>query len=287
MKKLIISSISLLAAIAFFSLPFVSCNNAPEKQVGLQLYTLRDSMNSNPVATIEEVGKVGYRIVEAAGYRDGKFYGMTPVEFKALCDKNGLNFLSSHTGMPAPDSANWASTMAWWDTCIAAHIEAGVKYIVQPWMGDTAYKSLAGLNNYIAYFNAVGEKCNAKGIRFGYHNHDREFQKIDSVVIYDHMLQNTDPAKVFFQMDLWWITVGGANPVEYFTKYPGRFELWHVKDELEIGASGKMDFKPIFENAALSGMKYYIVEQEAFATTPFEGIKASIDFLLNAPYVKQ
>jgi sugar phosphate isomerase/epimerase len=287
MKKLIISSISLLVVAVFFSMSFVSCDKAPEKQVGLQLYTLRDSMSNNPVATIEEVARVGYKIVEAAGYRDGKFYGMTPVEFKALCEKNGLNFLSSHTGMAAPDSANWERTMAWWDTCIAAHVEAGVKYIVQPWMGDTAYKSMAGLQNYVAYFSAVGEKCNAKGIRFGYHNHDREFQKIDSVVIYDYMLQNTDAAKVFFQIDLWWITVGGANPVEYFTKYPGRFELWHVKDELEIGASGKMDFKPIFENAALSGMKYYIVEQEAFATTPFEGIKASYDFLINAPYVKQ
>jgi sugar phosphate isomerase/epimerase len=100
------------------------------------------------------------------------------------------------------------------------------------------------------------------------------------------MLQNTDSAKVFYQMDLYWIKEGGGNAVEYFNKYPGRFVSWHVKDTLEVGASGKMDFKTIFENAALAGMKYYVVEQEAFTTTPYEGVKQSFDFLNNAVYVK-
>jgi sugar phosphate isomerase/epimerase len=268
-------------------LPF-ACKKGtePKKSIGLQLYSLRDSMNTNPVKTIEEVGKIGYAFVETAGYSKGKLYGMSPVEFKNIVEQNGMTILSAHTGMPVPDSANWDAALAWWDTCIAAHAQAGVKYIVQPSMDSIAYQSLAGLQRYCDYFNAIGEKCLAQGIRFGYHNHSKEFQPVEGQVIYDYMLQHTDSVKVFYQLDLYWIQEGGANAVEYFSKYPKRFVSWHVKDSLEVGASGKMDFKTIFENAALAGMKYIVVEQEAFTTTPFEGVKQSFDFLNTAEYVK-
>lgn len=100
------------------------------------------------------------------------------------------------------------------------------------------------------------------------------------------MLAHLDPSKVFMQMDLWWVVVGGADPIAYFKKYPGRFPLWHVKDEKEIGASGKMDFKALFENAELAGMKYPIVEQEEYSTTPLESVKLSFEYLNKADYVK-
>jgi sugar phosphate isomerase/epimerase len=277
----------LLLLLAAVMLPF-SCNKSVEtkKSIGLQLYSLRDSMDTNPVATVEEVGKIGYTTVEAAGYNNGKFYGMTPAEFKAVVESNGMTFLSSHTGMPVPDSTTWDAAMAWWDTCIAAHAEAGVSYIVQPFMDSVGYQSIAGLQRYCDYFTAVGEKCLAKGIRFGYHNHSDEFKPVEGQVIYDYMLEHTDSSKVFFQLDLYWIKEGGGDAVAYFNKYPGRFVSWHVKDELEIGASGEMDFSVFFANAAVSGMKYIIVEQEAFTTTPFEGVKQSFDFLNTAEYVK-
>jgi sugar phosphate isomerase/epimerase len=276
----------LLLLIAASLVPF-SCNKSNvKKNIGIQLYSLRDSMATNPVKTIEQVAKIGYAFVEAASYKQGKFYGETPSEFKALVEKNGMTILSSHCGLDIPDSAHWDAAMAWWDTCIAAHAEAGVKYMVQPGMDSVGYQSIAGLQRYCDYFNAIGEKCLAKGIRFGYHNHSNEFKQVEGQVIYDYMLQHTDSSKVFFQMDLYWIQEGGANAVEYFKKYPHRFLSWHVKDKLEIGASGTMDFRTIFENAALAGMKYYIVEQEAFAKTPFEGVKQSFDYLMNADYVK-
>jgi sugar phosphate isomerase/epimerase len=259
---------------------------APEKMIGLQLYSLRDSMSSDPLKTIAEVGKMGYKTVELAGYNDGKFYGMTPAEIKAAVEQNGMTIISSHCGQPVPDSVRWDTVMAWWDNSIAAHKEAGVKYIVQPSMDSIGYQSLAGLQRYCDYFNAIGEKCLAQGIRFGYHNHSDEFKEVEGQVIYDYMLQHTDTAKVFFQIDLYWIQEGGANAVDYFTKYPGRFASYHVKDSLELGASGKMDFQKLFENAELAGMKYYIVEQEAFTTLPYEGVKQSYDFLNNAEFVK-
>ena len=287
MKKGSFITIVLLMAVSglIFS-TFYSCKKAPQKNIGLQLYSIRDSIRKDVPGAVAKVGKMGYKFVESAGYTDGKFYGMEPAAFKALCEANKLTILSSHTGRNAPDSTNLEETMAWWDACIDAHVAAGAKFIIQPSMGRPAYESLEGLKRYCDYFNIIGEKCNAKGIRFGYHNHDKEFStQMDGQTIYDFMLTNTDPAKVMFQLDLYWCVVGGKNPVDYFAKYPGRFELWHIKDKEEIGASGMMDFAAIWAGAAQSGMQYGIVEVEKYNFDEFTSCQKSIDFLNAAEYV--
>ncbi|NWJ52441.1 MAG: sugar phosphate isomerase/epimerase [Bacteroidetes bacterium] len=260
---------------------------AQKKVIGLQLYSVRDSMQVNPQRTIEAVAKMGYAYVEAAGYKDGLFYGMTPEAFKALLKANKLYMPSSHTGQPLPDAAKWNETMAWWDQCIDAHIAVGAKYIIQPFMDKVGFESIAGNKRYCEYFNAIGDKCKAKGLLFGYHNHDKEFADIDGTTIYDNMLKNTDPSKVCFELDLWWIHVGGKKAVDYFNKYPGRFVFYHVKDEEEVGASGKIDFKPYFDNAKKAGTKYFIVEAEKSSVgSSLESAKKSLEFLMKAKYVK-
>lgn len=285
-KRRFIAIVMLIAVAGLMVATFSSCKKAPQKNIGLQLYSVRDSIVNKVPATLAKVSAMGYKFVEPAGYSDGKLYGMSPAAFKALCDANKLTVLSSHVGHNVPDSSNFAETMAWWDACIDAHVAAGAKYLVQPSMDKSAYESLAGLKAYCDYFNAIGEKCNAKGIRFGYHNHDKEFStKLDGQTIYDFMLANTDPAKVMFEMDLYWTVVGGANPVDYFNKYPGRFELWHIKDKKEVGASGMMDFKSIWANAAKSGMKYGIVEVEEYNFDEFTSCKMSLDFLNSSDFV--
>jgi len=298
MKRINLKSVLIVSITALMFQGFVSCTSAPKKQVteeksvvaekfiGLQLYSVRDSMKTNVPVTVAAVGEMGYKFVEAAGYGDGKIYGMDPVEFKNLCESKGLKFLGAHTGQNAPMKEKWDETMAWWDMCIAAHKSAGVKWIVQPGMDETGYKSLDGLKNYCEYFNAVGEKCNAAGIRFGYHNHDKEFSTVlDGKPVYDWMLELTDPAKVMFEMDLYWVVVGGKVPTDYFEKYPGRFELWHIKDKEELGASGMMDFAAIFAGKEKSGVKYGIVEVEEYNFPPFESCQKSLEFLKAADYV--
>lgn len=283
MKKL-----TYLMLIAIVSMSFTSCEKKVEKEIGLQLWSIRDAMRDDATATIQRVGEIGYDFIEAANYADGQFYGMDPLDFKKLLNDNGVEFLASHTGKALPDSATWDETMAWWDACIDAHAAAGVKYIVQPFMCQKGYGSVEDLKAYCDYFNIVGEKCNAKGIRFGYHNHDGEFNNPleDGSVRYDFMLNNTDPEKVFFQIDLYWIVVGGKDPVDYFNRYPGRFELWHVKDEKELGESGKMNFEPIFAAAEISGMKHIIVEVEKYNFEPIVSVEKSYQFLMEADYVK-
>jgi sugar phosphate isomerase/epimerase len=285
MNKIKFNYLMLFFVAAAF-LPFSCKMGTTKKNIGLQLYSLRDSMKTNPVKTVEAVGKIGYAFVEPAGFSDGKFYGMAPADFKSLIEKNGMVTISSHTGQAVPDSAHWESTMAWWDACIAAHAEIGTKYIIQPFMDSIGYQSIAGLQRYCDYFNAVGEKCSAKGIKFGYHNHSEEFKQVEGQVIYDYMLTHTDSSKVTFEMDLYWAQQGGADIIAYFNKYPKRFQLWHVKDVKEVGASGTMDFKTIFENTKLAGMKYPIVECEEYTKTPFEGVTQSFEFLNKADYVK-
>lgn len=286
-KKNLLFDLLSISIACLMVLTITSCG-PKEKYLGLQLYSLRDSIMKDVPGTIARVSEMGYKFVEPASYSNGKFYGMEPAEFRKLCEKNNLPILSSHVGRPVPDSSNYEETMAWWDTCIDAHAALGVKYIVQPSMGESAYQSLEGLKAYCDYFNVLGEKCKAKGIQFGYHNHNKEFStKLDStVVIYDYMLQNTDPSRVIFEMDLYWAVVGGVNPVDYFNKYPGRFELWHIKDKEEIGASGMMDFSAIWAGSANSGMKYGIVEVEKYNFDTFTSCKKSIDYLNNADFVK-
>ncbi len=287
MKKITKKVMILAGMAAFLGMSFSSCAPAPEdKYIGLQLYSVRDAMNEDVETTVAKVGEMGYDYVEAAGYSDGKFYGMEPGDFRELCETNGLDFLGSHAGRDMPDSAGWDEAMAWWDECIDAHAEAGVKWIVQPWMGQAGYQSLDGLKNYCNYFNAVGEKCNAKGIRFGYHNHANEFStEFEGEPVYDWMLELTDPGKVMFQMDVYWVVEGGKDPVDYIGRYPGRFELLHLKDKEELGASGMVDFASIFAVREKAGAEYGIVEVEKYNFDPLVSCEKSLEFLENADYV--
>lgn len=298
-KEVSLKYLFFAGAMVFILHGFVSCNQSPkkalvdeeksaakEKFIGLQLWSVKDNMKEDVSGTIAAVGEMGYKFVETASYADGKIYGLDPIDFKNLCEENGLQFLGAHTGQDVPAEGKWDETMAWWDVCIEAHKAAGVKWIVQPWMGGTGYESLNGLKRYCEYFNAVGEKCNIAGIRFGYHNHDKEFStELEGKPVYDWMLELTSPEKVMFQLDLYWIMAGGKDALDYFDKYQGRFELWHIKDKAEVGASGDMDFAAIFAQRKKSGADYGIVEVEEYNFEPLESCKKSLEYLLAADYV--
>lgn len=298
-KKISLKFLFFVSVAVFVLQGLLSCNSTTKKAanvevksspvkkfIGLQLWSVKDDMKKDVAGTLASVGEMGYKYVETAGYGDGLVYGLDPVEFKNLCTKSGLLFLGAHTGQVVPTKENWDKTMAWWDVCIAAHKAAGVKWIVQPFMGPIGYESLDGVKRYCEYFNAVGKKCNAAGIRFGYHNHNKEFTTVfEGKPVYDWMLELTDPEKVMFEMDLYWIVEGGKNPVDYFNKYQGRFELWHIKDKAEVGASGTMDFKAIFADKEKSGFKYGIVEVEEYNFEPLVSCKKSIDWMNATDYV--
>ncbi|MDR1518086.1 MAG: sugar phosphate isomerase/epimerase [Dysgonamonadaceae bacterium] len=258
-----------------------------DKNIYLQLYSVRDDINADFKGTIQKVAEIGYTGVEAAGYADGKFYGLEPEEYKKEVEAAGMTVLSSHTGRALDQDVtktNWDEVWKWWDQAIAAHKAAGMKYIVTAWMPTP--KTLAELQSYCDYYNQIGEKCKAAGISYGYHNHNFEFQEIEGQLMYDYMLKNTDPEKVFFQMDVYWVIRGGKAPVDYFVAYPGRFKLLHIKDEKELGQSGMVGFDAIFRNLATAGAQYAVVEVERYSYTPIESVKLSYDYLIDSPFVK-
>lgn len=295
MRKITLILASLLA------LGAVSCTRGKQdekpvaKEIGVQLYSIRDVIG-NPEAyarnheeAFKALAQMGYTSVEAACYSDGKLYGVDPEQYKADLEAAGLKSLSTHIGKNLSDeelaSGDFTESMKWWEQAIAAHKAAGCKYVVCP--SFAVPQTLAGLKTYCDYFNAIGAKCKENGMLFGYHNHSHEFNKVEDKVIYDFMLENTNPEYVFFEMDVYWAVMGHAAPVEYFKKYPGRFTMLHIKDYRELGESGMVGFDAIFKNADIAGMKDFVVEIEAFTNDDWkESMKMCADYLLNSDFVK-
>ena len=264
------------------------CCAESKKELSLQLYSFREDISKDYDATIQKTAEMGFTSVEAAGYGNGKFYGKTPTEFRQDVERTGMTLLSSHTTRALSEkelkSKDMSESLAWWDECIEAHKIAGAKYIVAPSM--PVPKTLADLQTWCDYYNAIGKRCKEKGLSFGYHNHAFEFTKIEEVMMYDFLVEHTLPEFVFFQMDVYWTVMGRQSPVDYFHKYPGRFELLHIKDNKELGQSGMVGFDAIFKNTDVAGTKYLIIEVEKYNYTPAESIKMSIDYLLQCPLVK-
>jgi sugar phosphate isomerase/epimerase len=261
---------------------------AQKKWGGMTLYTVRNEMGKDPKATLKAVADQGYKYIEAVDYKDGKFYGMTPGEFKSYAKGLGLIPISVHMGAMTTSNA---------DKLIADVKSAGFEYFVAPVppMGmfkfDTKSRSLSmtdDIERLTAVLDTIARKADAAGLKFLYHNHAFEFEKNSKgIVPMEYMLEHLDPKYVNFQMDLYWVTKAGKDPIELFQKYPGRFKIWHVKDMDAEGrfapvGKGTIDFARILSNKKLSGMKYYIVEQDQVfdGMEPMEAIRLSKEGLI-------
>ena len=288
MRKFIYTIILGGAMLTSCAAPETSCT--PKKEIGIQLYSIRDTIARAGYALdsiFKGLSEMGYTGFEAANYSNGKFYGKTPEEFKATAEKYGLKPLSSHCNrnLTAEELAagDFTEGLKWWEQAIADHKAAGMKYIVNPWQNRPG--TLAELKTICDYYNEIGKMCNAAGIKYGYHNHSHEMVNVEDRVMLEYMIENTDPENVFYELDVYWSVMGKKSPVEFFNKDPGRFTLLHIKDHREVGQSGMVGFDAIFNNAATAGVKDIIVEIEGCKGTTMDGAKASIDYLLKAPFV--
>jgi sugar phosphate isomerase/epimerase len=256
--------------------------------IGLQLYTIRDAMGTDVPGSLKKVSDIGYKYLELAGYADGKFYGYIPADFKKLVNDLGMEILSSHTQVEAQGiTLDNAKKMA------EDHAKLGVKYCMQPWVVEEARTTIASYQKMVADWNKVGAIMKENGIQFGYHNHNFEFNTVEGKIPYfDIFMKELDKDLVTMELDLFWTTKAGQNPVDIFKKYPGRFQLWHMKDMFTkqapffttvgvtdfapVGA-GLINFKEILAAKQIAGMKYMIVEQDSTKDgKPFDAIKTSI-----------
>jgi len=295
MKKLFVFAASLFALCAATSCA-ESAPATPKKDIGVELYSIRDVVGNpelwaaNHEAALKELADEGYTCVEAACFQGDvmTFYGVAPEEFKAQVEAAGMRVLSSHTGYGISneqmENGDFEAALEWWKKAIPAHVAAGCEYVVMP--GHPFPANVKQMDTFCQYLDAVGKLCKEAGLKFGYHNHSHEFNQVEGEVFYDYVLAHTNPEYVFFQMDVYWAVMGHVSPVNYFTKYPGRFLCLHIKDWEVIGASGMVGFDAIFKNAEVAGLKNIVVEVERFSGAWQDTMKASADYLNNNDFVQ-
>ena len=246
------------------------------EKVGLQLYTVRSVLEKDFEGTLAHVAEIGYREVEFAGY-----FSHTPAEVKAIIDRHGLSAPSTHVALGEIDA---------WKTALDSAKAVGHEYIVVPWIPQEKRLTLDGWKNLAAGFNRAAQLAHDAGLQFAYHNHDFEFPKMEGQVPYDVLLQNTDPKLVQLEIDLYWMTKGGQDPLAYFARWPGRIPLVHVKDSagapehkmVDVG-QGKIDWKRIFAKQDQAGIKHFFVEHDQ-PPQPFDDIAASYRYLKNLEF---
>ncbi len=259
-----------------------------QKNVGIQLYSVRDEIFKDPRGVIKKIAAAGYSEVEMFGLNaENKFYGLTVKEFAQLLKDNKLKSPSGHY-MPEKflfENGNGDDVKNFCDVGNAL----GNKYIIIPWMQEERRKTIDQYKALAERINKAAEICKKANLQLAYHNHDFEFADMNGQNGYDVLLNNTDKDLVKMELDLYWVVRAGHNPVELFKKHPGRFHLWHVKDmdkqdktkNTEVG-NGLVDFKSIFANAKLSGVKHYMVEQENnYKPDIFTSIKTSNSYTKN------
>ena len=221
---------------------------------GLGLYTVRSEMEKSVEATLERVAKIGYKEVEFAGY-----FGKSPTELAAILKSNGLTSPSVHVPL--------ADIRGKWNETMEAATAIGHKYLVCPWVDEADRGAADDWRQIAADLNKAAEVASRSGFRMAYHNHDFEFAPIAGTNAYSILLAELDPKLVQIELDLYWATKAGQDPVALFKAHPGRFPLVHVKDMAKDGSfaevgSGTIDFRRIFAQARLAGIRHFFVEHD-------------------------
>ncbi|MEO8765336.1 MAG: sugar phosphate isomerase/epimerase [Ginsengibacter sp.] len=253
-------------------------NRKTAKDVGLQLYTVRTEMLADNIGTLKKIAGLGYKEIESAGSEKGNYYGLKPAEMKKITKDLGMTLRSGHVHFDDK-----------WQQTIDDAAEAGQEYVIVSSM-PTKGQTVDNYKNVAESFNKAGEASEKSNLHFGYHNHDFEFEKENGKILYDVLVENTNPEFVNLEMDLGWVVVTGNDPLNYFAKYPGRFPLWHLKDmnlvekhSTEFGKGG-LDVKKMLQNSEKAGMKYFFVEQEEYSVSALDCLEYNINYLKKLNY---
>jgi len=248
------------------------------RRIGIQLYTVRREFARDPEGTLAQLAQIGFQEVEFAGYPPG-----TPNAIRALLDKHRLRAPSSHVDLK--------SVRTDWERTLDRAATIGQRYVVVAFVGVNERRTLSDWKSLAGEFNRAGEAAAKRGLRFAYHNHDVEFPLLEGEVPYDVLLRETDPKLVSFEMDLYWITKGGKDPLAYFARWPGRFPMVHVKDMdatprqffADLG-TGTIDFRRIFAKGKQAGIQHYFYEQDETPGDAFASARLAYGYLRSLTY---
>lgn len=237
--------------------------------VGLQTYTVRKQLEKDFAGTIRKIAGLGIKDVEIADY-----YGAKPKEVRRILDDVGMRSHSAHIS-----TATLRNGLE--EACEGANI-IGQRYLVLGWLSPEERKGLDDYKRLIENLNRGSEVCKKAGITLGYHNHDFEFEKIEGEVPY-HMIV-TQTGDLALELDVYWATKAGRDPVKMLKAHPGRFHLMHLKDIdasgnfTELGR-GRIDFSAVLKAAKDSGVKHAYIEQDETPGDPFDSVQISLEFV--------
>ncbi|RED55315.1 sugar phosphate isomerase/epimerase family protein [Cohnella lupini] len=238
-------------------------------QVGIQLYSVRDRSEKDFLGTIKEIGEIGYRNVELAGY-----YGHSAKEVRKALEDAGLNAPSAHVGLSVGDDAIWDKLK----TQVDYGLELGLKRFIVPWypLGDNP--TLADVHKMADTLAQAAKIVQDNGLQFGYHNHAFEFKPVEGKLVIDHILERVPADLLFAEFDLGWVKVAGQDPAAYVKKYAGRLPVVHAKDFKEDGTDteigkGSVDWDSALAACEEAGVEYVIIEQERYDVSSLESAK--------------
>jgi len=274
-----------LSSLGFLGL--YSCGISPFKKrqntLAIQLYTVRDAMSANPEKTLERLAAMGFTGLEIYGY-DGTFFGKAPQEFQRILKNTGMQVISSHhtTGFFQKGHGTLLDN---WKKSVEDLHSIGSEYMICSYLFPEE-RTIENYKKLPELLENSGKATKEAGIQFAYHNHDFEFEKFDGTRnVYDFILENSSSELVKMELDLYWISKAGIDPLKYFEKYPGRFPLWHVKDMkagtkdfTEVG-KGTIDFERTFKAGKQAGLQYWFLEQDSSDKDIFESICISNEFI--------
>lgn len=247
----------LVAAAALAAAPALAKTVARRgKPVGLQLYTLRELFQANPVTTLEQVARIGYTEVEYGG---GGYDSMDPTMLRSTTDRLGLKAPSAHIGYDALANR--------FDQSVKMAKTLGADTVVLPFI-DPRLRTEDGWREVVATMNRVARQLHAEGFTFAYHNHDFEFTTVlNGTNLYERLIRDCDPTLVKFEIDLYWALKAGQDPRALIRRLAGRVHAYHVKDMKADGSmtsvgSGKVDFADIFRLNSVAGVRHFFVEND-------------------------
>lgn len=276
-----------LSALGFMG--FYSCGisrSANHKNpLAIQLYTVRDAVSDNLEKALEKLAALGFTALEIYGY-NGNFFGRSRAEFQSVLKNTGFKVISSHHTTGITDKSK-GTLLNGWEQSVDDLNFIGSQYMVCSYLFPEE-RTVENFKKLPELLEKSGKTTKSSGIQFAYHNHDFEFEKWDNTInTYDFILENTSPDLVKMELDLYWISKAGLDPLDYFEKYPGRFPLWHVKDMqkntrdfTEVG-NGVIDFKRIFDAREKAGLKHWFLEQDSGDKDIFESIAISKEYIRN------
>jgi sugar phosphate isomerase/epimerase len=265
-----------VGALALSDLAFGAVKPFP---VGVQLYTVREQAEKDLGAVLAHISMIGYKEVETYW----NVYTHPAKELRSMIADNGLSVPSGHFDYDGLESKlDYAK-------------ELGVQYVVCPMLPKTMWTSADGFKKAADQFNKWGEQVKSMGMQFGFHNHNYEFQKFGNTTGFDILTQTADPKLVCLEMDCYWITQAGQDPVAMLKKYGSRIQLLHLKDRqagfpttqmlgpdaehiTEVG-SGTINWQAVIETAQQTGVKHFFVERDNGSTPAFESLRMSYVYL--------